>query len=224
MTLVVGCSGTTRQSNESVIQVATVEYGQEQAVRIFIILPDVTPSGPAPAVFAFPWGDGTADLVVGLLRTYWDVEAPARGYIVVSVAVLGSSLATEAATMLPAIFSWMDENLSYDQDRVVATGASMGGRGLFFAGISAPERFAGLLGMPGEYAGEAADLAGLTGKPVRLMVGELDTSWRDRAETTREKLESVGAQVVVDVIAGQEHVLTISQRFLMDWVDGVVGR
>ncbi len=126
--------------------------------------------------------------------------------------------------MLPAIFSWMDENLSYDQDRVVATGASNGGIGLFFAGISAPDRFAGYLGMPGEYAGAAAELAGLAGKPVWLTVGELDTEWRELTDATSQKLESVGAQVVVDIIAGQEHVLTISQRLLMDWVDGVVGR
>ncbi len=224
MTLVMGCAGTITESNESVIQIATVGYGEGQAVNILIILPAETPSGPAPVIFALPWGGGTADLVVGLLRSYWDVEAPARGYIVVGVEVLGSSLATEAATMLPAIFSWMDENLSYDPDRVVATGASMGGRGLFFAGISAPDRFAGLLGMPGEYAGEAAELAGLAGKPVWLMVGELDTTWRERTDATSEKLESVGAQVVVEVLEGQAHVLEISQPRLMDWVDGVVGR
>ena len=126
--------------------------------------------------------------------------------------------------MLPAIFSWMDENLSYDPDRVVATGASNGGIGLFFAGISAPDRFAGYLGMPGEYAGAAAELAGLAGKPVWLMVGELDDDWRQRTESTREKLESAGAQVVVEVLDGQDHVLLVSQPRLMDWVDGVVGR
>ena len=224
MTLVVGCSGTTSESNESLIQVATVEYGQGQAVNIFIILPDETPSSPAPVVFAFPWGGGTAGLVVSLLRSYWDVEAPARGYIVVCVEVLGSSLATAAATMLPAIFSWMDENLSYDPDRVVATGASNGGIGLFFAGVSAPDQFAGYLGMPGEYAGAATELAGLAGKPVWLMVGELDADWRQRTESTREKLESAGAQVVVEVLDEQDHVLLVSQPRLMDWVDGVVGR
>ena len=224
MILVMGCTGTIIESNESLIQVATVEYGQGQAVNIFIILPAETPGAPAPVIFALPWGDGSANLVVSLLRSYWDVEAPARGYIVVGVEVLGSSLATEAAAMIPAIFSWMDENLGYDPGRVVATGASLGGSGLFFAGISAPDRFAGLLGMPGEYAGEAAELAGLAGKPVWLMVGELDTTWRERTDATREKLESVGAQVVVEVLEGQTHVLEISQPRLMDWVDLVVGR
>ncbi len=207
-----------------VIQVAQVEYGLGRTVNLFVILPTQSVSPAAPVVMAFPWGAGTGDLMVSLLRSYWDVEAPGRGYIVVGVQALGPDLAVDAGEMIPAVFSWMNTNLSYDPTQVVATGASNGGRGLFHAVVAVPDGFSAMVGMPGEYSGDAADLQPLAGKPAWLLVGERDTQWRALAEDTRAKLESQGVDVTLEVLPGQDHVLDIAQTRLLDWIDAALGR
>jgi predicted peptidase len=203
------------------VEWARVSYGQNQ-VNVAVLRPDgYSPTGNHPVVVALPWGSGTADLVLGLVATYWSEEAPARGYIVVAPEILGSSLETEAADFIPALFAWMDSNLSYDASRVVLTGASNGGRGIFFVAAVASDRFGAVIGMPGSYAGDGDALAGLNGKPAWLMVGEFDTGWLASSETTRSLLEAQGAIVTLDVLPGQGHVLSVPQSQLMDWIDDV---
>ena len=221
--VVLGCS--TVSTTQDPIQIAQVVYGEDRTVNIFLILPDQpSATGASPVVFAFPWGGGSGDLVLSLLASYWDREAPARGYIVVGTEVFGPDLAFEASEMIPGILAWMDQNLSYDRDRVVAVGASNGGTGLFHAALAVPGAFAALIGMPGEFSGEATDLRPLAGKPVWLLVGEEDTQWRNLANDTKEKLESQGVEVTVEVLSGQGHVINIDQARLMDWIDGALGR
>lgn len=221
--VVLGCS--TVSITQDPIQVAQIGYGDDRTVNIFLVLPDQpSATGASPVILAFPWGDGTVDLVLSLLASYWDREAPARGYIVVGVEVFGLDLALDANEMIPAILAWMDQNLSYDRNRVVAVGASSGGTGLFHAALAAPGAFAALIGMPGEFSGAAADLQPLAGKPVWLLVGEQDTQWRDLANDTKDKLESQGVEVTLEVLPGQGHVMNIDQARLMDWIDGVLGR
>lgn len=221
--VVLGCS--TVSTTQDPIQIAQVVYGEDRTVNIFLILPDQpSATGASPVVFAFPWGGGSGDLVLSLLASYWDREAPARGYIVVGTEVFGPDLAFEASEMIPGILAWMDQNLSYDRDRVVAVGASNGGTGLFHAALAVPGAFAALIGMPGEFSGEATDLRPLAGKPVWLLVGEEDTQWRNLANGTKDKLESQGVEVTVEVLSGQGHVINIDQARLMDWIDGALGR
>jgi hypothetical protein len=55
-------------------------------------------------------------------------------------------------------------------------------------------------------------------------VGEQDDLWRDLANDTKDKLESQGVEVTVEVLLGQGHVMNIDQARLMDWIDGVLGR
>ena len=105
--------------------------------------------------------------------------------------------------MIPAIFEWMDGELSYDQEKVVLAGASNGGRGVFFTAVALPERFAAFIGMPGRYVGDGGDLAPLVGKPVWLLVGEFDDGWLESTETTRQLLEDQGVEVTANVVPGR---------------------
>jgi poly(3-hydroxybutyrate) depolymerase len=205
-----------------------VEWHQVESslgtVQVALVRPAEGTTGPHPVVFALPWGGGTWDLALSLVERYWIHEAPARGYYVVSPAVRGTSLAQEAGELIPAIFEWMQQELDFDPEAVLLTGASNGGRGAFFAAISQPQRFAAVLGMPGDYSGPEDHLAVLEGKPIRLMVGELDTSWVASSTATRDALLALGIDVLHDVVPGQDHVLSLSQRELMDWVDEALGR
>ena len=193
-------------------------------INVALVRPDPGSTGPHPVIFALPWGGGTPDLVVSLVSSYWDTAAPARGYYVVAPSVLGSSLSENADEVIVALFEWMTEELDFDPAAVVITGASNGGRGSFFAAVQQPERFAAIIGMPGYYAGPDEDLAVLAGKPIWLMAGEFDESWVASTTATRDALESLGIDVLHSVLPGQGHVLNVTQRSLMDWVDEALGR
>ena len=197
-----------------------VTYGGGIAIDVAVLTPeDYSASGSHPLIVALPWGGGTASLALGMVDAYWDTEALARGYVVVSPAILGSSLATEADGFLPALFAWLDANIAYDPARVVVAGASNGGRGVFHALASDPLRFSAVIGMPGSYSGPVEDIESFAGRPAWLMVGESDSGWRASAESTKATLEAAGISTRLDVLQGQGHVLSVDQRTLMDWID-----
>lgn len=200
-----------------------VTYGAGTQVNVAVFTPEgYSDSGSHPLILALPWGAGTRDLTLGMVDAYWNREASRRGYVVIAPAILGSSLATEADDFLPALFSWLDEHVSYDPERVVVVGASNGGRGVFHAVTSDPARFAAAIGMPGSYSGPTEALEPFAGKPVWLMVGEMDRGWQERTATTATALEAAGITPRVNVIRGQGHVLRVDPRMLMDWLDEVL--
>ena len=201
----------------------TVTYGSGTTVDVAVFKPEgYSDSGNHALILALPWGGGTPGLALGMVDAYWNREASRRGYVVVAPSILGSSLATEADEFLPALFSWLDGNVSYDAARVVVVGASMGGIGVFHALASDPARFAAAIAMPGGYSGPTEALEPFAGKPVWLMVGEMDRGWHTRTEATRTTLEAAGITPRVDLIRGQGHVLRIDDRILLDWLDEVL--
>ncbi len=200
-----------------------VSYGTGTRVNVAVFKPEgYSDSGNHPLILALPWGRGTPGLALGMVDSYWNREAPRRGYVVIAPSILGSSLVTEAAEFLPALFAWLDEHVSYDPERVVVVGASNGGRGVFHALTADPDRFAAAIAMPGSYSGPMETLEPFAGKPVWLMVGEMDQGWHASTESTRATLEAAGITSRVDVIRGQGHVLRLDDRTLMDWLDGVL--
>ena len=202
-----------------------VTYGAATRVDVAVFKPEgYSELGSHPLILALPWGGGTPELTLGMVDAYWSREASRRGYIVIAPSILGSSLATEAAEFLPALFSWLDEHVSYDPERVVVAGASNGGRGVFHVLTAAPERFAAAIGMPGSYSGPTEMLEPFAGKPVWLMVGEMDRGWQASTEATRATLEAAGITPRVNLIRGQGHVLRLDDRILMDWLDEVLAR
>ena len=188
-------------------------------LNVALVRPEDEGEGPHPVILALPWGAGTAPLVETFIDSYWSTEPARRGYYVVAPEVRGSTLVDTADEVIPAIFSWMDASLDYDSGRVVLVGASNGGRGLFFAELSRPERFSALLGLPGRYDGDSENLKVLMEKPVRLIVGALDTRWVDGSVRTAEALERQGIDPELVIIAGQGHVIALHPAGLLDWID-----
>jgi len=200
-----------------------VTYGAGIRVDVAVFKPEsYSDSGRHPLILALPWGGGTPELALGMVDAYWNREAPLRGYVVIAPSILGSSLRTEATEFIPALFSWLDEHVSYDRERVVVVGASNGGRGVFHVLATDPQRFAAVIAMPGSYSGPAEMLEPFAGKPVWLMVGEMDQAWHASTEATRVTLEAAGITPRVNLIRGQGHVLRVDDRMLMDWLDEVL--
>ena len=198
-------------------------YGGGTRVDVAVFKPEAYSDwGNHPLILALPWGGGTPDLTLGMVDAYWNREAARRGYVVVAPSIRGSSLATESDEFIPALFSWLDEHVSYDSGRVVVAGASNGGRGVFHVLASDPARFAAAIGMPGDYSGSPETLEPFAGKPVWLMVGEMDRGWHASTEATRVTLEAAGITPRVNMMRGQGHVLRVDDRILMDWLDEVL--
>ena len=203
---------------------AIVTYGGGIDVSVAVVRPDnYSDTGRHPVIVAFPWGQGTRDLALGMIDAYWGSEAPRRGYIVVSPAIRGTTLETEADAFLPELFAMLEANLSFDPERVALVGASNGGRGIFHALVSDPTRFSALIGMPGSFTGSIGELTPFAGNPAWLMVGENDAGWREAADETKAALEAAGIPTTLDVLTGQGHVLFVPQPALMDWVDEALG-
>jgi hypothetical protein len=78
--------------------------------------------------------------------------------------------------------------------------------------------------MPGRLEGTPEDAAVLAGKLVWLLVGETDASWVEASEATKAALDAQGIETTLEVVAGQGHVLSLSQDYLMDWIDAALGR
>lgn len=184
-------------------------------VSIAVVRPEATPRG---VVVAFPWGAGDASLLLGLIDSYWDQAAPAAGYAVVGVETYGPGLEEDAAAMMSAVMGWIDENFAGAADDIVMTGASAGGIGVFHAALAVPDRVGGIIAMPGRYAGEES-LEPLSGMPVWMMVGEGDTRWVDGSESTAERLRDAGADVTLEILPGQGHVLIVPQAELVQWME-----
>lgn len=215
-------------SDDPIVTEPDIEWTQvpweQGTVNVALVRPREEGTGPHPVIFALPWGSGSADLVEGFIQSYWLTEPAARGYYVVAPEVRGSTLDATADELIPAIFEWMESELSFDASKVALVGASNGGRGIFFAGVSQPDRFHALMGLPGLYSGAPNDLLVLADKPIWFLVGELDASWRSGTDATIAALQSQGIDSQLDVIPGQGHVLSLSDSALLDWIDAALGR
>ena len=187
-----------------------------EGLNIAVLRPDGAARG---VVLAFPWGGGDANLLLGLMDSYWDQAAPAAGYAVVGVEVYGPGMETNAGAVMAAVLGWIDENLAGASGDIVMTGASAGGVGVFHAALAVPDRVGGIIAMPGRYSGDST-LAELTGIPVWMMVGEDDANWVTRSEATAKLLEAAGAEVTHEVMQGQGHVLIVPQDALTGWIEG----
>ena len=191
-------------------------------VNVALVRPDQEGSTEHPVIFALPWGSGSSQLVETFISSYWLTEPAQRGYYVVAPEIRGPTLANTADWIIPAIFEWMDSELSYDAARVALVGASNGGRGLFLAAVAQPERFQALLALPGQFSGEASELAVLKGKPIRLLVGQFDEGWVESGQETLDALRSQGVEAEFLIARGQGHVLRLNPSELADWIDGAL--
>ena len=211
--LLLACAATEPEAR----QVEWVQLNLESGdtLDIAVLRPESAAKG---VVVAFPWGAGDAGLLLGLMEAYWDPAAPDAGYAVVGVVAYGPGLERTGGEVMAAVMGWIDENLPGASDKVVMTGASAGGIGVFHAALAVPDRVSGIIAMPGRYSGEAS-LEVLADVAVWMMVGEGDGNWVARSEATAEKLEAAGVEVTHEVVRGQGHVLRVSQDVLIRWIE-----
>lgn len=217
--LACGSDGPTGPEAPVTLEWVTLTTALQEPVNIAVIRPSVAARG---VVVAFPWGRGDSDLLLGLIDSYWDEAAPAAGYAVVGVEVYGPGMSDGGEYVTAAVLEWIDANFEGAARDIVLTGASAGGIGVFHAALTMPGHVGGIIAMPGRYTG-GDSLASLAGVPVWLMVGEDDGGWVSGSEATARRLEEAGANVTLDIVAGQGHVLIVPQDTLVEWILGRPG-
>ena len=52
-----------------------------------------------------------------------------------------------------------------------------------------------------------------------MMVGEGDARWVEGSEDTAGRLQDAGAEVTLDILPGQGHVLIVAQDALVQWME-----
>ena len=170
---------------------------------------------------ALPPGAGDPPMVNVHLKMIDAGQAIQRGYIVLAPQILGLRFKKEGRLIVPALFKWMDRQLSYDREHVALIGQSNGGLGAFYAAIAEPKRFQSIIVCPGGYDGPSKDLAKLKGKYIWFVVGEKDEPLRQWAEKNSKILKKANAKVKQDVLPGQGHILQFDPRQFYDWLDWV---
>ena len=216
LALACGADDGTGPQGQQTLEWVSLPLESGAAINVAVLRPAAAAKG---VVVAFPWGGGDANLLLGLLDSYWDQAAPAAGYAVVGVEVYGPGLEETAGAVMPGVIGWIEENLPGAANDIVMTGASAGGVGVFHAALAVPDRVGGIIAMPGRYTG-GASLAALAGVPVWMMVGEDDANWVTRSEATAELLAGAGAEVTHEIVPGQGHVLIVAQDALVGWIEG----
>ncbi|MFO0831754.1 MAG: nuclear transport factor 2 family protein [Phycisphaerales bacterium] len=195
----------------------TVKVDAKTTMRYALILPNgFDKEREYPVLLAMPPGAQDENMTEDALARYWEKEAKARGWAVVS----------PISTQEGADFKWEIDPLLDDVARHVKVeggrfhlaGISNGGLSAFNLAIREPEKFASLTTLPGHppTAADFAKLARIKDIPVTMFVGELDTRWHDEGQKTEDKLKKLGGRVKFEIVKGEGHVMNLKPKDLFD--------
>lgn len=164
-----------------------------------------------PVLLALPPGSQTRRLVEDGLTRYWAAGAREHGFIVVSPAAPGDTLffEAEAARYIPEFLQQIAERFPPEGGNFHLAGVSNGGISAFHVAMNDQELFRSLLVLPG-VPRDVADfnrLDNLVDIPIAMYVGELDSDWRERSQEAALELQSKGADVTLEIVTGEGHIL-----------------
>lgn len=163
-----------------------------------------------PALVVFPGGRQTEENVQGALSRFWAAEALRRGFIVVSPAAPpGKAFHEEGVDLVPEFLQRLLAAYRIEGNRFHLAGHSNGGVSAFAAAVRHPELFHSLTVLAG-FPVERSDfdrLERLRGLRVSMFVGDRDLDWKEGMERTRDRLAAAGADVRLEVIPGNGHLL-----------------
>jgi dipeptidyl aminopeptidase/acylaminoacyl peptidase len=180
--------------------------------------------GTSPVLLALPPGEQGQEEVDAVLGAYWEGEALARGWVVVSPLAPGGELYFQGAERyLPELLEEVRGLVQPEGGAFHLAGISNGGVSAFRIALDHPELFRSLLVLPG-FPPSAEDfdrLDELAGIPVALYVGEYDEDWREEAERTTDELERLGGEVTLVISPDEGHILRkVTGSELYDFLDG----
>lgn len=164
-----------------------------------------------PVLLALPPGGQDLGLARRLVENTYAPEANRLGWVVVSPAAPGGELFFDGSeTLLPGFVEWIETWATLEGGALHVAGVSNGGISAFRYAALNPELVRSVITFPG-FARSDDDrtaLADLTNVPIRMFVGENDTSWVDAGKRTVDEIRSVGGDVELTVFQGEGHIMT----------------
>lgn len=165
----------------------------------------------APLLLALPPGDQAERNVQEVMPVAYVPEAERRGWVVVSpVAPGGVKFFEGSEDLIGPLLDRLEAAFPPESGRTHVAGISNGGISTFRIAAQYPDRVASLTAFPGfpRSSSDQDALDDLTDIPISMFVGENDGQWVTAAEDAVARLNSAGADVSYEVLAGQGHILT----------------
>ncbi len=211
------------------ITLHTLELADGRNLTFDVALPpDFSPEEEYPILLALPPGEQNQAMVAWGLSEYWAAEAMERGWIVLSPAAPGGWLYFRGAeSLIPEFLDATSTVYKPEGGKYHLGGISNGGRSAFQIALAYPELIHSIIvlpGFPGHNSG-LPDLAPLKDIPLAMFVGQNDSDWVEAMQATEAALSELGAQVSLEVVPGEGHVIASlggGQR-LFDWLETVKG-
>ncbi len=194
----------------------TVELDGKK-IEYAVVLPKGFDSDkPYRILLALPPGAQNRQMVNAGLSLYWQRGAETYGWIVISpVAPEGTFFNAGAEKLIPDFLDEIQKTYQPAGGKFHLAGVSNGGTSVFRIAGKYPQRFHSLMALPG-YPVSVADkkrLKQLVDLPIAMYAGETDTGWVKPMESTATELRKLGADVQLEIINGEGHVI-------QNWQDG----
>ena len=194
-----------------------------RVIEYALVLPDhFDKTAPYPVLLALPPGDQSKHLVEAGLHLYWEAEAKKRGWVVISPAAPdGESFYTGAEKELPNLLDEISKSVVFEGGKAHLAGVSNGGLSAYRVITEYPNRFLSLTVLPG-FPPDARALAALNRLkeiPVAAFVGGEDSGWVRDSRETKEKLDRLGIENILEVVSGEGHVIALDPAKLFDLLD-----
>lgn len=194
-----------------------------QVLEYALILPDhFDKTTSYPVLLALPPGDQSKQLVVAGLHLYWEAQAKKRGWVVISPAAPeGTSFYSGAENELANLLDEVSKSVQFEGGKAHLAGVSNGGLSAYRVITEYPGRFLSLTVLPGVPPDERAfnALGRLQGIAVAAFVGGEDSEWVRRSRETKRKLDSLGIENTLEIVAGAGHVVPLDPTKLFDLLD-----
>lgn len=200
------------------IDVGEVDIGDTTVEYVTVVPEDFTVGAGAPVLLAFPPGGQDLGLTRRLVEGTYAAEAGRLGWVVVSPAAPdGVTFFNGSEDLLPGFVDWLATWVEPEGGAPHVAGVSNGGISAFRYAAGNPDEVRSIVTFPG-FARSDADvdaLEQLVDIPIRMFVGEDDTSWVRAGEDTLASAQAAGIDVELTVFPGEGHIM-------MSTADGVL--
>ena len=195
------------------------------SIDYFTITPEGFAEGDtAPVVLAMPPGSQSVSTTESVVNSVYRTEALARGWVVVSPAAPGGQRFFDGSEdLVPGFLDWVEGWVTPEGGRPHLIGVSNGGLSAFRLAAQQTDAYESIIVFPGFPRSADTDaLPELTDMPIRMFVGELDTSWVGPMDATRQTLEDLGGDVELQILPNENHIIQGLQdgRILFELLDG----
>lgn len=153
--------------------------------------------------------------------TYFLHDDPSEfGWVVVRAGVADRQYSVEQSA---EALDYIASRLNVASDRFHIFGYSASSAGVFRIAAALPDRFRGVLVMPG-HPRQRSEYAPLSDMQIRFIVGENDGYWLRESQAAHRRFVDLGTDTNIEIIADGGHVLSeLSGRPLFERIDAEFG-